>query len=241
MKKRLSAAVLLMAATVLASCASGSTESTETTSKAAAATTTTTQKNTAVVPVSAKPADDSAAQTQTDTAIAADTQKYADLLTEINAYQETFFTVCEQYTSANSETSDKLLSDLFAELNAKFPQDNAVYQQYSHIKPDLEASNYGYDNAPDDYYVGAIAQYYALNNSYDKFLNDIYADLRKQLPADVFDQLKSAENQWVKDKEACMDTVAQNWGGVGSGNPEIDMCQADITEFRCLLLMLYFA
>lgn len=53
---------------------------------------------------------------------------------------------------------------------------------------------------------------------WDVLLNDVYQYLKKTLPSSEFATLRKAELQWIKNKEAAIESAGKEWEG-GSGEP----------------------
>lgn len=173
---------------------------------------------------------------ETGTTMNDDLNKYEDLLSQINLYQEKFFDLRKLEETSISEARLQI-SNLFAEVESKIQQNNEYYQKYIKIEPDLIKDNYGYQDVPDDFYPNPVAVFDIQYRMYDELLNDLYSNIETQISAEDFSKLKESEIQWVKEKENFLKTVIPFSGDLSY--PIVGEFKVEVTKFRCLLLMLY--
>ena len=63
---------------------------------------------------------------------------------------------------------------------------------------------------------------------YDEFLNDLYANIKSQIPTEAFEGLKDSEIQWIKDKEEFLKSLF-----VDENVRYALAYKAEITKYRC--------
>ncbi|WP_297631941.1 lysozyme inhibitor LprI family protein [uncultured Clostridium sp.] len=81
------------------------------------------------------------------------------------------------------------------------------------------------------------AQSYEIYNIWNNKLNEIWGTLEQKLPANKMSELRTSENQWIKDKEAKEAAIKAQYQG-GSVMPlEVNMELASLTEQRCYYLV----
>lgn len=98
----------------------------------------------------------------------------------------------------------------------------------------MEEKRYGYEDAPAGYFYNPVSVYTQQYEKYDELLNDLYAYVKLQIPNEAFEDLKDSEIQWIKDKEAFIKSLPVD------ENVRYTLAyKAEITKYRCLLLMLY--
>ena len=159
---------------------------------------------------------------------------YENILLQLNFYQQQYFGICKAIEKNGTPEEYAQCDGLFVEVASKVPQENEYYKRYSRIEPDLGENIYGYEEVPDDYFYNPITVYMQQYEKYDEFLNDLYANIKSQIPTEAFEGLKDSEIQWIKDKEAFIKALP-----VDENDRYALAYKAEITKYRCLLLMLY--
>ena len=161
---------------------------------------------------------------------------YENILLQLNSYQEQYFEICRMIE--DNKVSDfegrSQIDRLFVDVTSKLSQSNEYYKRYIKIEPDLEEKRYGYEDVPDDYFYNPVSVYTQQYEKYDELLNDLYANIKSQIPTEAFEDLKNSEIQWIKDKEEFLKILP------GDEDDRYALSyKAEITKYRCLLLMLY--
>jgi len=73
--------------------------------------------------------------------------------------------------------------------------------------------------------------------AWDDILNEVYTYLQDTMLSDEFEELKTDEIEWIKEKEAAVEAEGRNWEG-GSGAPMAkNMVATDYTKERCYYLI----
>lgn len=159
---------------------------------------------------------------------------YENILLQLNSYQLQYFEICKIIEKNGTPEEFAQLNELFVEVASKVSQDNEYYNRYIRIEPDIDNDTYGYTEIPDDFFHNPTWTYMQQYEKYDELLNDLYSYVKLQIPTEAFDNLKDSELQWIKDKEEFLKILP------GDEDDRYALSyKAEITKYRCLLLMLY--
>jgi hypothetical protein len=159
---------------------------------------------------------------------------YENILLQLNSYQLQYFEICKIIEKNGTPEEFAQRDELFVDVASKVSQDNEYYNRYIRIEPDINNDTYGYTEVPDDFFHNPTWTYLQQYEKYDELLNDLYSYVKLQIPTEAFDNLKDSELQWIKDKEEFLKILP------GDEDDRYALSyKAEITKYRCLLLMLY--
>ncbi len=196
---------------------------------------TTTTQETSIVQTTADKEITSITATENITTTIDELNKYKDLLSQVDYYQEQYFEICKIIEKNGTPEEFAQRDELFVEVESKVTQDNEYYNRYIRIEPDLEENRYGYEDVPYDYFYNPVTVYTQQYEKYDELLNDLYSYVKLQIPNEAFESLKDSEIQWIKDKEAFLKSLP-----VDENDRYALAYKAEMTKYRCLLLMLSY-
>lgn len=138
--------------------------------------------------------------------------------------------------SALADEYDRKIYEFSGETEALVQslENNPYYDLYVRAEEDLVKNNYG---APEGAYVGAVQQWYALNENYKKLTEYLYSEINDKFPED--DYIRQYETEWAEKHEYFLNNVIiynGDWSNPSTGEFEVQS-----RKYHCLMLMLYLS
>ncbi len=194
-------------------------------------------------------------------------EKYNDILNEINVYQDRFF----EYVKIKNESTDSMIEmcrdmdineHFEGEEREKFLEFSSLADEYEkrvydllveteefvksfennpyydyYVRAEKDLADSNY-GVPQGTYVGSVQQWYAINGNYEKLLEYLMSEIERELPSEAFNLIKQSETAWAEKHDYFLNNVI-----IYEGNwayPSTGEFEAQSRKYRCLMLMMYY-
>lgn len=143
--------------------------------------------------------------------------------------------VTDSNSSEHKENKTKLVNQIQSKNQLYIEKLNELEVEKSKIH-----ENYGSGASCTAEYVTNTEAVY---NKYDKLINEIYSDLKRYLPSDKMNELKSVQLKWIAEKESVKEQALKNEAGAHANWVAIGVndLMTEMTKERCYELLNYFS